>query len=152
MGTLFPCLAVVLLAGCTSQPADHSRPAPGTSTSPATPSAQALARRCTDEVPVLKGPAVVAQMHKSGRGGMYPYLRLSRGQQVEAALPAVAGDVKVRVVGDAGVLQSLGQRRSAGGGLLLRYVVVDSGSASIQATSGSSASTATYVAGVLAAC
>lgn len=91
-------------------------------------------------------------MRKSQRSGMYPYLRLSRGEQVVATLAAGVGDVTVQVTGDIGVLAALGEQRADDGSRLLRYAVTDSGSASIEATSEDNGAPATYVAGVTATC
>lgn len=66
-------------------------------------------------------------MRKSQRGGIYPYLRLSRGQQVQAVLPFTFKDLTVRLGGDEGVLSPLGQYPSpdasaTSGGTEFHYV------------------------------
>ncbi|MDT7544037.1 MAG: hypothetical protein QOE99_147 [Actinomycetota bacterium] len=91
-------------------------------------------------------------MRKSQRGGIYPYLRLSRGQQVQAVLPFTFKDLTVRLGGDEGVLSPLGQYPSPKGGVRLRYAVVDEGSASIDASATSGGTEFHYVTGVTAVC
>jgi hypothetical protein len=83
---------------------------------------------------------------------MFPYLRLSRGQQVQALLPPNVQHFTVKVTGDIGVLTPLGQGPSAKGGTLLRYAVADSGSASIDAIASSGGVQSVYIAGVTASC
>jgi hypothetical protein len=99
-----------------------------------------------------EGPAALAVMRKSQRGGMYPYLRLSRGQQVEALVPSRLQHITVRVGGDAGVLTFLSQDRSRRDGILIRYAVVDAGSASLDASGTSGGQAVHYATGVTATC
>jgi hypothetical protein len=90
-------------------------------------------------------------MRKAGRGPMYHYTSMFRGQQVEAELPAGVGSVTVQVTGDRGVLDAIGRTKTPTGGTLIRFAVSDRGSARIEAHTLTQPS-AIYVAGVTAAC
>ena len=83
---------------------------------------------------------------------MYPYLRLSRGQVVQAVVPFAFKHFTVRLDGDEGVLSPLAQQPTAKGGVLLRYAVADEGSASIDAIGTSGGTEFHYVTGVTAVC
>jgi hypothetical protein len=142
---LLSAMLLASLTGCT-----HSASPNRTAASPAAVAPSTT--RCTGTPPLREGPAALAVMHKSQRSGMYPYLRLARGQQVQALVPSNVQHFTVKVSGDSGVLTPLGQGLTAKGGTLLRYAVADKGSASIDAISTVGGVDAVYIAGVTASC
>lgn len=91
-------------------------------------------------------------MRKSQRSGMYPYLRIARGQEVQAVVPFAFKHFTVRLGGDEGVLSPRGRQLSPKGGVLLRYAVADKGSATIDAIATSGGSEFHYVTGITAVC
>jgi hypothetical protein len=91
-------------------------------------------------------------MRDSQIGGTYRYVRLSRGQVVQALLPLAFTNLTVQVTGDEGVLTPLRQEPAARGGVLLRYVVADEGSVRIDAIGTSGGAKFHYVDGVVAVC
>jgi hypothetical protein len=133
------------LTGCT-----HGEQ-PRAAASPSAPAATSSSAGCASPAPVREGPAALAVMRKSQRSGAYPYLRLSRGQQVLTRVPAAIAHLTVKVSGDEGVLLSLGQEATPNG-VLLRYRVANRGTASIDASGTSGETEVHYVTGVTAIC
>lgn len=112
---LLSVILLLALTGCTH--GERSKPAAASSETAAPASASS---QCAGTPPMREGPAVLAVMRKSQRDGMYPYIRLSRGQQVQALVPSGVQHFTVKLTGDVGVLTPLGRQSSAKGGTLLR--------------------------------